>query len=123
MSITMKKRYPRSVRFRRIASNNNQTQQTRRFELIPTATITGQVVTLTFDRPVTILSNAVAITGIRDQVPAAPTVMGYGAGGTSTVAITFPGAAPTSIDVPFEDGAIRDQIGAYVKSGNYAPPG
>lgn len=123
MPISMKKRYPRAVRFRKIASNNNQTQQVRRFELVPVASITGQVVTLTFDRPVTILSNAVAITGIVDQVPVAPTAIAYHTGTTNAVDLTFPGAAPTSVTVPFEDPAIRDQVGAYLRAGSYAPPG
>ena len=123
MPISMKKRYPRAVRFRRIASNNNQTQQVRRFELVPTVSITGQVVTFAFDRPVTILSNADQITGIVDQVPASPTSLAYTPGSTSSVDLTFPGAAPTTVTVPFEDPAIRDQIGAYLRAGSYAPPG
>jgi hypothetical protein len=119
MPISMKKRYPRGVRFRKIASNNNQTQQVRRFELVPTISIVGQVVTFTFDRPVTILSNAADITGIVDQVPVAPTSIAYHTGTTSAVDLTFPGAAPTSVTVPFEDPAIRDQIGAYIRPGVY----
>jgi hypothetical protein len=123
MPISMKKRYPRAVRFRKIASNNNQTQQVRRFELVPTITITGQVVTMAFDRPVSILSNALEITGIVDQVPVAPTAIGYTTGSTSSVDLTFPGAAPTSITVPFEDRAVRDQVGAYIRAGSYTEPG
>lgn len=123
MPISMKKRYPRAVRFRKNASNNNQTQQVRRFELVPVLTITGQVATLTFDRPVTILSNAVAITGITDQVPASPTIIAYHPGTTSAVDITFPGAAPVTITIPFEDPAIRDQIGAYIRAGDYVVGG
>lgn len=119
MPISMKKRYPRAVRFRKIASNNNQTQQVRRFELVPDVSAVGQVVTFTFDRPVSILSNAVAITGIADQVPASPTLIAYHPGTTSAVDITFPGAAPTSVTVPFEDRAIRDMIGAYIRAGSY----
>lgn len=123
MPITMKKRYPRSVRFRKQMSNNLQTVQTRRFELVPVLSITGQVVTAAFDRPVSILSNAVGITGIVDQVPAAPTSIVYTPGSTQSVDITFPGAAPTSVVWPFEDPAIRDQVGAYVRAGSYTPPG
>ena len=122
MPISMKKRYPRAVRFRRQMSNNLQTVQTRRFELVPTVSITGQVVTFAFDRPVTILSNAVNITGIVDQVPAPPTIMAYTPGSTSSVDITFPGAAPVTITVPFEDPAIRDQVGAYLRAGDYIEP-
>jgi hypothetical protein len=123
MPISMKKRYPRAVRFRKIASNNNQTQQVRRFELVPVISITGQVVTMTFDRPVTILSNAVTITGIVDQVPAAPTAVAYHTGTTNAVDFTFPGAAPTAVNVPFEDRAVRDQVGAYIRAGAYSEPG
>ena len=119
MPISMKKRYPRSVRFRKQMSNNLQTVQTRRFELVPTVSAVGQVVTLAFDRPVSILSNALAITGIVDQVPLAPTAIGYTPGSTSSVDLTFGGAAPTTITVPFEDPAIRDQVGAYVRAGAY----
>lgn len=122
MPISIKKRYPRAVRFRKIASNNNSVQQVRRFELVPTVSITGQVVTFAFDRPVIIPSNAVETTGIIDQVPAAPTIIAYTPGSTSSVDITFPGAAPTTITVPFEDPAIRDQIGAYVRAGDYTEP-
>jgi len=122
MPISMKKRYPRAVRFRRIASNNNNVQQVRRFELVPDVSITGQVVTFTFDRPVVIPANAAAITGIVDQVPVAPTSIVYAPGTTSAVNITFPGAAPTTVNVPFEDPAIRDQIGAYVRAGDYTEP-
>lgn len=122
MPISMKKRYPRSTRFRKQISNNLQTVQTRRFELVPTISITGQVVTMTFDRPVSILSNAASATGIRDQVPAAPTSIVYHSGTTSAVDITFPGGAPTSVTVPFEDPAIRDQVGAYIRAGSYTPP-
>ncbi len=123
MAVRIKKRYARATRFRTIMSNNLQTKQTRRQDLVPSVSITGQVVTFTFDRPVTILSDAATITGIRDQADAAPTSMVYGAGGTNEVDITFPGAAPTTVTVPFEDNAIRDQIGAYVRPGDYSEPG
>lgn len=119
MPISMKKRYPRAVRFRKNASNNNQTQQVRRFELVPTMTVTGQVVHFSFDRPVTVLSNAAAITGMVDQVPTSPTSIEYHPGTTQEVDITFPGAAPTTVTVPFEDPAIRDQVGAYIRAGDY----
>lgn len=123
MPISMKKRYPRAVRFRRIASNNNQIQQTRRFELVPTVSNLLQVVTCLFDRPVIIRSDAVAVTGIRDQASLPPTAITYTPGSTQSVDITFGGAAPTTITFPFEDLAIRDQIGAYVRAGDYVGGG
>jgi hypothetical protein len=121
--VKQKKRYARSVRFRTIASNNNQTRQTRRLELIPVLSITGQVVTAAFDRPVTINSNALKLTNIVDQVPLSPTAFEYTPGSMSSVDITFPGAAPTTITWPFEDPTIRDQVGAYVRPGDYTEPG
>jgi hypothetical protein len=120
----MKKRYPRAVRFRRIASNNNSVQQVRRFPLIPFSTaISAQTVELEFEQPVIIASNAVAITNIVDNNGDKPISFAYGAGVVSQIEITFPGGGPTSITIPFEDPALRGQVGQYVQQGTYTPPG
>ncbi len=122
MAVRIKKRYARATRFRTIMSNNLQTKQTRREDMVPVLTIAANQGTFTFDRPVTVLSDAVAITGMRDDVNAAPIAIDAG-GSPGIVVVTFPtGHTITDIVVPFEDPAIRSQIGAYVRGGTYVVP-
>jgi hypothetical protein len=148
MPISMKKRYARSVRFRRIPSNNADLQQTRRFPIQSAggplvADFSGWasgVVVIQFDRPVIIKKlnpantwTSPATTNDANTSPTQITVSG------EDLAVNWIDGAeqvsPTSVNlhvhshadgqligVPFEDRWIRAMVGEYLQNGTYVAP-
>lgn len=121
MPVTIKKRYARSTRFRKIMSPNLSLQQTRRDPItLVLVGLTAETASCSVNKPVIIPSNAAEITGIKGNGGSFIEVDHFEQTSAQSFNIIFKGAvAITEVDVPFEDPAVRSTIGGYMNPGIY----